>query len=122
MRRLPRRVAAACATALAAAAVTVGAPAQAAQASTTTHCPTSLSLALLPSGSGYFFPTLFVSRSACGFVDGGPLSSFPADRAPSNVSGLSGPPRPYVVDNLSVVCSAVTVDGDSVRASGCGPA
>ncbi|WP_405935206.1 hypothetical protein OG495_34935 [Streptomyces longwoodensis] len=116
-----RRVAAACATALAAAAVTVGAPAQAAQATTTTHCATSTSIALLPSGSGFLFPNLFVSQSACGFVDNGPLYYFTVDKATSNTSVLSGPPRPYVVYNLSVVCSAVTVNGDTVWATGCGP-
>ncbi|MEU5116383.1 hypothetical protein AB0G64_33390 [Streptomyces longwoodensis] len=122
MRQPLCRAVAACATALAAAAVTVGAPAQAAQASTTTHCPTSTSIALLPSGSGYLYPNLFVSKSACGFVDGGPLYHFTVDKATSNVQVLSGPPTQYVFYNVSVVCSTVTLNGDSVWANGCGPA
>ncbi|MFJ4482607.1 hypothetical protein ACIP3D_09715 [Streptomyces longwoodensis] len=122
MRQPLRRVAATCATALAGGALAVGAPAPAAQASTTTHCATSTSIALLPSGSGFLFPNLFVSQSACGFVDTGAPYYFTVDKATSNASVLSGPPRPYVVYNLSVVCSAVSVNGDSVWAAGCAPA
>ncbi|MEU1056731.1 hypothetical protein [Streptomyces sp. NPDC005876] len=122
MRQPLRRVTAACASALAAAVVAVGAPAQAAQASTTAHCPTSTSFALLPSGSGFLFPNLFVSKSACGFVDGGAPYYFTIDKATSNASVLGNPPRPYVFYNLSLVCSTVTVNGDSVYATGCAPA
>ncbi|MBL1109863.1 hypothetical protein JK361_35735 [Streptomyces sp. 5-8] len=120
MRQLLRRLVAAGAVAAGAAAVTVGAPAQAAQASTTTHCPTSTSIALLPAGSGYLFPNLFTSVSACGFTNGGAPYHFTIDTATSNAQTPTGP-HTYVVHNLSTVCSTVTVNGDSLFASGCQP-
>ncbi|MEU6479878.1 hypothetical protein ABZ858_23920 [Streptomyces sp. NPDC047017] len=89
-------------------------------ASTSTHCPTSTSIALLPAGSGYLFPNLIASVSACGFVDSGAPYHFTVDTATSNAQTPSGP-RTYVVHNLSVTCSAVTVNGDSLLATGCAP-
>ncbi|MGW5768674.1 hypothetical protein ACWEVY_05950 [Streptomyces longwoodensis] len=89
MRQPLRRLAAVCVTILAASAVT---PAPAAQATTTTHCATSTSIALLPSGSGYLYPNLLVSKSVCDFIDGGTPYSFTVDKATSNASVPSAPP------------------------------
>ncbi|MFF8727131.1 hypothetical protein ACF073_11645 [Streptomyces sp. NPDC015171] len=120
MRQLLRRGATAGAVAAFAGAVAVCAPAQAAHASTSAHCPTSTSIALLPAGSGYLFPNLFASASACGFADGGTPYHFTVGTATSNAQTPTGP-HTYVVNNLSVVCSTVTVNGDSLFASGCLP-
>ncbi|MYW22037.1 hypothetical protein GT039_42315, partial [Streptomyces sp. SID2955] len=69
---------------------------------------------------GYLFPNLFASASACGFTDGGTPYHFTVGTATSNAQTPTGP-HTYVVDDLSAVCSTVTVNGDSLFASGCRP-
>ncbi|MFG2606210.1 hypothetical protein ACGFT2_22065 [Streptomyces sp. NPDC048514] len=104
----------------AASASTARGSAAATPASTSAHCPTSTSIALLPAGSGYLFPNLIASVSACGFTDSGAPYHFTVDTATSNAQLPTGP-RTFVVNNLSVVCSAVTANGNSLFATGCTP-
>ncbi|MBY8883650.1 hypothetical protein K7472_02155 [Streptomyces sp. PTM05] len=100
---------------------TVVAGAPAARAATVTHCPTAHSAPLLPTGTGYLFPFIVTSVSACGFVDHGAPYDFTVDTATSTVYGPPGGPYTYTVDNLSLACTAVKVTGDSLLATGCSP-
>ncbi|GAA4803278.1 hypothetical protein [Streptomyces ziwulingensis] len=97
-----------------------GTPAQAAQAATTAHCPTSTSIAFLPAGTGYLFPNLFASVSACGFVDGGAPYHFTVDQAMSSVQTPSGL-RNYTLYNVAITCTTVTANADALIATGCQP-
>ncbi|MFI1415676.1 hypothetical protein ACH4Y0_38025 [Streptomyces sp. NPDC020707] len=123
-RRFAAVVTAAATTGAVAIALATGAPAQAAQsapAATSTYCPTSTTIVLLPAGTGYLFPNLLTTVSACGFVDNGAPYHFTIGTATSHAQTPTGP-RTYVVTNLSTVCSTVTVNGNSLFATGCSPA
>lgn len=126
-RRFAAVVTAAATTGAVATALATGAPAQAAQpapaapAATSTYCPTSTTIVLLPAGTGYFFPSLLTTVSACGFVDNGAPYHFTIGTATSHAQTPTGW-RTYVATNLSTVCSTVIVNGNSLSATGCSPA
>jgi hypothetical protein len=117
--RLHRALTAGAVLAAAAGGLAVTAPP--AQAATATHCPTANSAPLLPSGTGYLFPFITASVSACGFVDNGAPYTFTIDTATSTVVTPTGT-HTYVVHNISLTCTAVKVSGDSLLATGCLPA